>query len=184
MTETRITKLLHRLSEDQPGIADRLYARAYTELRAIARRRLAREWNATDLSPTALVNEAYLRLADGDFENRRHFFGAAARAMEQVLVDRARRALAAKRGQPVPLDPRDHPALNGVSNVAELLDLHEALQRLEEVDARKAEIVRGKVFLELTMQEIADALEVSLSTVEKDWAIAKTWLRAATEDSD
>jgi RNA polymerase sigma factor (TIGR02999 family) len=157
-----------------------------SELRKIAAGYLRRERAGHTLQPTAMVNEAYLRLVPQRglaWENRAHFFGIAARMMRRVLVDHARRRRAAKRGD-------DAPAIS-LTNVAEpapavdqvdLLGLHDALTALARLDARQAELVEMRYFGGLTIDEIADCLDVSPATVKREWATARAWLRRRLQD--
>lgn len=158
---------------------DRLLPLVYDELRGMAHGYLLRERRGHTLSTTALVHEAYLKLVDRTrtpIESRAYFFGAAARAMRQVLVDRARHRMRQKRGggqRPVTLEERhllaDHFA-------ADLLDLDEALRRLAEIEPRAARVVECRFFGGLTVEETAEVLDVSSRTVKRDWIMAKAWL--------
>ena len=169
------------LGESRAGRApEELAALLYDELRALARQELANERPAHTLQPTALVHEAYLRLTgekDASFQNRGHFFGAAATAIRRVLVDHARRRARAKRGggaAPLSLDALDpaHPISD-----AELLGLDGALARLSELDPTKARIVELRFFAGMTVEELARTLELSESTVRRHWRVARAWLR-------
>jgi len=139
---------------------------------------MRRERKDHTLQPTALVNEAYLRLVDGsavEWENRAHFFGIAARAMRQILIEHARRRSRAKRGggwQRVTLDGLQITAASDV----ELLDLEEALQQLEKNDERMARVVELRVFGGLKVDEVAHVLGISRRTVHEDWRVARLWL--------
>jgi RNA polymerase sigma factor (TIGR02999 family) len=150
------------------------------ELRGIAARLLRRERADHTLQPTALVNEAWMRLFQGqgidDPQGRRHFFALAARVMRQVLVDHARRRGRDTRGggeQPQPLD--EALAVVQVEGV-DVLDLDVALEELAALDERQARVVELRFFGGLEAQEVAEVLEVSLSTVERDWRAARAWL--------
>jgi RNA polymerase sigma factor (TIGR02999 family) len=152
------------------------------ELRRLAASYLRRERAGHTLQPTALVNEAYLRLLPQqslNWENRAHFFGIAAHMMRRVLVDYARRRRAVKRahgaGEPVSLSgvPAPAPGLDEV----DVLALHEALDALAALDARQAEIVELRYFGGLTLEEIAEVLDTSVSTVKREWTTAKVWLK-------
>jgi RNA polymerase sigma factor (TIGR02999 family) len=168
--------------DDSPGSVDRLVALAYHELRAIAHRRLAARGPAGTLSTTALVNEAYLRLVDRtrpDSYERAHFLAVASLAMRHVLVDRARERVALKRGgvrQRVTLDDA-HLAADAEPDA--LLELDDALQRLAEVDPRLARVVECRFFGGLTEPETAEALAVTVRTVQRDWVKARVLLRRA-----
>jgi RNA polymerase sigma factor (TIGR02999 family) len=170
----------------QPRPFDNLAGRVYDELRRMASGMLAGERPGQTLQPTALVHEAYLRLASGAGEklaDPRYFFAAAAEAMRRILVDRARRRSAAKRGggrRRVELNLAD-PATSPPDG---LLALDEALASLAAEDARKAELVKLRFFAGLTSREAAEVLGVSLATAERWWAYARAWLFAALRDDN
>lgn len=159
---------------------ERMLPLVYDELRRLAAGYLRRERAGHTLQPTALVHEAYLRLIDqrrADWTNRAQFVGLAAVMMRRILVNHARDRLAAKRGgaaDRLPLTLAGEPA---GSPEIEVLELHQALDRLAERDRRKAEIVELRFFGGLTMEEIAAAVGVSLATVEREWQFARAWLR-------
>jgi RNA polymerase sigma factor (TIGR02999 family) len=152
----------------------------YDELRRLAAHRLAGEQNNHTLQPTALVHEAWLKLSGADDQNwngRQHFFAAAAEAMRRILVDRARRRLAAKRGAgEVHLDANevDIPA---PAPDDQLLAVSEALEKFVVVDARKAELVKLRYFVGMTFAEAAEALGIAVPTAKEWWAYARAWLR-------
>lgn len=153
--------------------------RVYQELRQLARQEMRGEARGT-LQTTVLVHEVYLRLFAGRelaWENRAHFFGAAARAMRQILIDHARARRAVKRGGGVThhsLTDRDVPA--PVADPDRLLCLHDALDRLERVDQRKAQIVMLRYFAGLSIAQTATVLDLSLTTVKNEWHFARAWL--------
>lgn len=173
-----ITTLLEAWSRGERGALDRLIPVVYEELRKIAESQLRREHPGITLQPTALVHEAYLRLLDQravNFQNRAHFFGAAAQIIRRVLVDHARKKRAAKRdgGEMITLEdglaaafPRD----------VELIELDAALGQLEQFDAGKARIVELRYFLGLSIPDTADALAMSQTTLKREWALARAWL--------
>lgn len=173
-------------------VLDDLVPLVYDELRAMARRQLAREGDPVTLDTTALVHEAYLKLIDqtrAPWESRRYFFGAAARAMRQVLVDLARRRRSLKRGsgeRPVSLDREKlgaaDPSLEEFA--VHILDLDQALVRLESELPRPARVVECRYFAGLSVEETAMALNVSERTVKGDWALARAWLRRALTQPD
>ncbi len=182
-----LTQLLSAASgpNADPGAAERLFAAVQRELRGLASGLMHRERPGHTLQPTALVNEAYLRLVgatDLRWEDRAHFFGVAARAMRQVLVDHARERAAAKRGggwERVTLDER----LNVLARAdVDLFELDDALDRLAEKDARAAQVVELRFFGGLTEDEIAHVLDLSRRTVQREWWFAKMWLRHAMSD--
>lgn len=174
-----ITALLDGWSRGNPGALDELLPVVYGELRRIARRQLRRERAGQTLQPTALVHEAYLRLIAQrqlSWESRAHFFGVAAQVMRRILVDRARRRDAHKRGHDVQHisieEAIEAPAPDGMS----ILALDDALGRLEAVDPGLAQIVELRAFGGLTIEEAAHVLQVSASTAKREWRTAKAWL--------
>jgi RNA polymerase sigma factor (TIGR02999 family) len=178
-TSSDVTGLLDAWTRGDHRALDRLLTVVYAELRRVAARQLRRERDGHSLQPTALVHEVYLRLVDQervDWRNRAHFFGVAAQVMRRILVDHARRRLAGKRGdgvRPVSLDRAiEAPA----PCAAPILDLDDALERLRRLDARLAQIVELRAFGGLTIEEAAHVLDVSPSTVKREWRTAKAWL--------
>lgn len=174
----RTTRLVEQ-TRDPSEAVDRLIPPIYDELKRMAHAQLAREGGPRTLQTTALVHEAWLKLVDGSRVGRRgraYFFGAAARAMRQVLVDHARRAGALKRGGDRVVETLDEGAGRVDAFAAELLDLHRALERLEAIGPRQARVVECRYFGGLSVEETAEALEVSPRTVKSDWAMARAWL--------
>jgi RNA polymerase sigma-70 factor (ECF subfamily) len=175
-----ITQLLLKWSEGDSSAREKLMPLVYDELRRLAWAYLRRERGNHTLQPTALVNEAYLRLVDQqnvEWQNRAQFFGLAARLMRNILVDHARSHQAVKRGgqhYSVSLSRADQ-----VSEQPEidLVALHEALERLATNDQQKGDIVELRFFGGLTIEETAEVLEISHATVERDWKLARAWLR-------
>lgn len=182
MPEDSITAVLQDANLEGDAIVNRLMPLVYGELRRLAHACLARERHVQTLMTTDLVHEAYLKLTDRtplSVRSRSYFFGAAARAMRQVLVDRARRRSRLKRGgggDQVELEA-DHLIVDGIA--AEILDLDRALRRLEELDARAARVIECRVFAGLNEEETADLLGVTSRTVRRDWTMAKAWLYRA-----
>jgi RNA polymerase sigma factor (TIGR02999 family) len=182
-----LTDLLNAVERGDPGAADRLWPLVYDELRRLAAAYLNQEKPGLTLDATALVNEAYLRLAGPraqplSFKNRRHFFGAAARAMRRILVENARRKRREKHGGGRRREadlPTDLPAID---SDAEILALHEALDLLAEHDPPKAQLVELTFFAGLTLEQAADCLGVSLSTVDRGWRYARAWLYSKMAD--
>lgn len=159
-----------------------LLSTVYQAIHALARRRMAREGRGHTLQPTALVNEVYLRLAKGDrqWSGPAHFYGAAAEAMRRILIDHARKRSAGKRGgneAPASVDEGQLPFefQHGLTP-SELIDLHESLDALEEEAPKHALVVKLKFFVGMTADEVAESLELSVPTVNRYWALAKTWL--------
>ena len=180
-----ITVMLEAIRNDQPGAGDRLLEAIHSSLRAIAVGQCARENADHSLNATALVNEAYIKVLGGenvDFESRRHLYGAFARAMQEALIDAARRRNTKKRGgdrDRIPLDAIIPPA---AMRFAEPVDLGRVLPGLQEADPRAAEVVRFKCFLDLGAEEIASILGTTPRTVQRDWLYAKAFLRKAFAD--
>jgi RNA polymerase sigma factor (TIGR02999 family) len=174
-----VTRLIESVDHRGDGDMGRLVALVYDDLRAIAHRQLRGERPDHTLSTTALIHEAYLKLADQTrvpARGRAYFFGAAAIAMRQILVDHARRRGRRKRGggqRPVTLE-EEHLVADDFA--AEVLDLHEALDRLAAIDARSARVVECRFFGGLSNEETADALDISPRTVRRDWLTARAWL--------
>ena len=182
--------ILQRLGAGDRAAEAELLALVHAELHALARSALRSERAGHTLQATALVNEAWLRLVDGnstDWAGRAHFFGAAARAMRQVLVDHARARAAAKRGGGRARQEYDEAGLLDASldayedRALDLLALDEALARLARADPRAARVVELRFFTGLEMAEVARVLAVSVPTVERDWRLARLWLRAEIE---
>ena len=176
----RLTRILRELDLGDPRQAEELLAIVYDELRQLARRQFRGERAGHTLQPTALVHEAYLRLAkdsDARWESRAHFFGTAARAMRQILVDHARRRSAGKRGGGAERVTLDTSVPGEDALAADVLDLHDALERLASNDPDLARLVELRFFAGLTLDETADALGVSRRKVAKDWSVARLWLQ-------
>jgi len=181
---TDITLLLDAVRDGRPNAGEQLLQLVYAELRRLARVRMAQEPPGQTLQPTALVHEAWLRLGEGaHFENRSHFFGAAAEAMRRIMVESARRKKRIKHGGE--LDRVDLNDLEIAQSMPddELLALDENLDRLAVVDPRAAEVVKLCFFVGLTQQQAADDLGVSVSTVERLWGFARAWLYREIERS-
>lgn len=183
---SRATALLEAVGETGGDTLDQLLPLVYDELRQLAHRHLARERVGHTLRTTALVHEAYLRLVDDERVTRRgrgYFFAAAGRAMRRVLIDHARRRNAAKRGGAQSNRSLDEGMAATDPFAAELLDLNDALERLEALNTRHARVVECRYFAGLSVGETAAALGVSPRTVKSDWALARAWLyRTLRED--
>ena len=171
-------------SAPMPRTLDAQFAAVYAELRALADRFLRSERPDHTLQPTALVHEAYLRLTSQhavDWSNRAQFFGVAAQMMRRVLVDHARAQHAAKRGgdvHPVTLSHADRAgASDPDDNALEVLDLHDALEKLASLDADQARVVELRYFGGLSIEETAEAMGISPATVKREWSVARAWLR-------
>lgn len=180
LTDGTVTQLLKRLNQGEPSARGELWQLVYDRLHALAEVQMRGERRDHALQPTALLNEAYMRIANlqqYDWRDRSHFFSIVASAMRRILVDEARNRDAAKRGggeQPVPLDTSQ--IMPRMRN-EQLVELDDALRRLTELDERQARIVELRFFVGLSIKEVAEMLGVSERTVDGDWAMARTWLR-------
>lgn len=179
----RITQLMARMHAGDEGARDALFEAAYGELRRLARSRLKDGGRNTVLETTSLVHEAYLRfvkVGDLRLEDRKSFFAYASRVMRSVIVDSARERLAESRGGGQPALTLDTRHIEGLADgEASILRVHEALQVLEQADARLARVVEMRYFGGYGEQEIAEALGVTTRTVERDWKMARAILAAA-----
>lgn len=188
--DLEVTQLLAAAATGDSRAASELLPLLYDELRRLAHARLAQRSPTNTLQPTALVHEAFLRLvgdADPGWQNRGHFFAAAALAMRQILIDQARRKASLKRGGDrkrlaLASDKAAGDSAGGVeiefeSPVEDVLALHEAIERLEKYDARKAQIVNLRYFAGLTAEETAAAMGLSLGTIEREWRYIRARLR-------
>jgi len=176
-----VTQILNQIQAGNSGASSQLLPLVYDELRKLAAVRLAQEKPGQTLQATALVHEAYLRLVGGrnepSWDNRGHFFAAAAESMRRILVDQARRKKSERHGSgkafleldenalPVPRDDSDR-----------ILAIHEALDQLEAESPRKAQLVKLRFFAGMTLEEAANVLEVAVPTAKRDWAAARVWL--------
>jgi RNA polymerase sigma factor (TIGR02999 family) len=171
-----VTQLLEAIRHGDTRAGEELLTLVYSELRALARAKMAREQPGHTLQPTALVHEAWLRLGEARFENRAHFFGAASEAMRRILIERARRKLAARRGAGADHVDAGDIEIAAPSKDEELLAVHEALEALAVHDARKAELVKLRYFVGLTIEQAAEVLGISVPTAKRDWTYARAWL--------
>ena len=177
-----VTRLLDAVKNGDQAAAEELLPLTYKELRRISGRMMANEKEGHTLQPTALIHEAYLRLVgpDGEqptWETRGHFFSVAAEAMRRILIERARRKLAARHGGGVEhVDADEIDIAAPLEKADELLAVHEALDALSAHDARKAELVKLRYFVGLKIDEAAEVLEISAPTAKRDWAYARAWL--------
>ena len=176
---TDVTRILQAAQHGDAKAAEQLLPLVYEELRRLAAVRMAHEAPGQTLQPTALVHEAWIRLAGNEKQEwygRAHFFGAAAEAMRRILVDRAREKKAVKRGGNLERVDVESAELPSPMPDDELLALDEALDRLATVDTRAAEMVKLCFFVGLTQEEAARELGVSLATAERVWSFARAWL--------
>jgi RNA polymerase sigma factor (TIGR02999 family) len=180
-----VTRVLSAMDQGDPQASRELLPLVYDELRRLAAHKMARECPGQTLEATALVHEAYVRLVDAEkvqqWSNRWHFFAAAAEAMRRILVERARHKRSLRAGGGQHRQDLADVEITVAGPDLDLLALHEALQKLEELDARKAELVKLRFFAGLTIEQAADALGVSTSTADNDWVFARCWLRLEME---
>jgi RNA polymerase sigma factor (TIGR02999 family) len=182
----RVTQLLAQWSHGDNAALAELTPLVYDELRRLAHHYMEGQRRGHTLQTTALVNEAYLRLADQtnpSWQNRAHFFAVAAGAMRQILISYARSQQAQKRGGGGLKVELDEAALISPEESKEIVDLHEALERLATLDARKAQVVELKYFGGLNYDEMAEVLKISRVTVRRDWEFAKVWLYTELHDT-
>lgn len=179
---TDFTELLHEWSQGDPSALGQLIPLVFEDLRAMARRHLAREPSDHTLQPTALVNELYLRLIGQtrvQWQNRQQFFAIAATMMRRILTDYAKGKKAEKRGGnllKVPLDDVDGAKLIAEAHGTDVVALGEALENLRQLSPRQAEIVDLHFYMGLSFEEVAEVLEVSVTTVKRDWQMARRFL--------
>jgi RNA polymerase sigma factor (TIGR02999 family) len=176
---SELTRILQTVTDDDPQSAAELLPLVYEELRRLAAAKLANEAPGQTLQPTALVHEAWLRLGgdqDQHWENRAHFFSAAAEAMRRILIEKARRRQRARHGGGQERVDLDELAIAAPESDERLLQVHEALDQLAAEDKVKAEVVKLRFFVGLTDREVADVLGLAERTVERHWAYAKPWL--------
>ena len=168
------------MEHGDPKAAAELFPTLYEELRRLAAQKMAKEAAGHTLQPTALVHEAWMRLGGSDaptFQNRAHFFGAAAEAMRRILIEHARRRQAAKRGAGVEVVDLDGLEISSpLADDDQLLALNEALEKFSAVDERKAELVKLRYFVGLNFEETAAALGIAVPTAKQWWAYARSWL--------
>jgi len=177
---SEVTRLLEAIERGDPNAAQELLPLVYGELRRLAACKMANEPPGQTLQPTALVHEAWLRLGGGEvnprWQNRAHFFAAAAEAMRRILIDNARRRRALRRGgdqERVDLEAAD---IAAPGSDDELLEVHEALERFAQTEPAKAELVKLRYFVGLTITEAAQVLSISEPTAKRWWSYARAWL--------
>ncbi|MEZ6129646.1 MAG: ECF-type sigma factor [Planctomycetaceae bacterium] len=184
-----VTRILHAIETGDPQAAGQLLPLVYDELKRLAAKKMAQEAVDHTLQPTALVHEAFLRLVgDQDvqqWDNRGHFFMAAAEAMRRILIETARRRRSLKRGGAVVRhDLQDDDAVVVAEDVESLLALDEALTRLAEVDEQLARLVELRYFTGLSVEDTAKTLNISARTAKRNWAYARAWLRREMEQEE
>jgi RNA polymerase sigma factor (TIGR02999 family) len=185
---TDVTQILSQIESGDPSAAEQLLPLVYDELRKLAAAKLAQEKPGQTLQATALVHEAYLRLVDDDkaqhWSSRGHFFGASAEAMRRILIERARAKKAVKSGGEHRRVPLDELHVANLEPSWDTLAVNGALEQLELADPLAGEIVKLRYFVGMTIPEIAAVLNVSPSTVDRQWAYARAWLHAKLQAAD
>lgn len=187
---SQVTQILVAIEKGDAHAVDKLFPLIYQELRQLAARRLSREAPGQTLQATALVNEAYLRLVGGEdqnWNNRCHFFSAAAEAMRRILIENARRKKSMKHGggrKRVGFDEAIQSHGESDMSAEDLIALNEALEKLSKEDGNKAELVKLRYFAGLTSDQAAKILGISPSTADRDWAYARSWLRFEMDEAD
>lgn len=176
-----VTRLLNAIESNDPRAADQLLPLVYDELRKLAAARMANEHPGQTLQPTALVHEAWIRLAGSNqrWSGRSHFFGAAAEAMRRILIDQARRKKAQKHGAGAELEEFKDSRIELKVPTDEILAVNDAVDQLAVVDGLSAQIVKLRYFVGMTNLEIADALQIAPRSVDRHWAYARAWLKGA-----
>jgi len=185
LSADNLTELLTDWRQGDETALETLTPLVYDEMRRIAHRYMRSEREGHTLQTTALVNEAYLRLTDQqkvEWQNRAHFFAVVARVMRHILTDHARRRHYIKRGGEAQSLPIEEAALMSEPRAAELVALDEALEELAKFDGRKGRVVELRYFGGLSLEETAEALQVSPMTVRRDWRAAKAWLYRRMKD--
>jgi RNA polymerase sigma factor (TIGR02999 family) len=181
-----VTQILERAQQGDPKAAEELLPLVYDELRRLAAAKMAGERPGQTLQPTALVHEAWLRLAGGpdrQWNDRQHFFRASAEAMRRILVDRARERRSQKRGADLQATELSESKLTvPAGEDDELLVVHDALEELARRDPVSADLVKLRYFVGLNMADAANALNLPLRTAERTWAFARAWLRKEIQD--
>src|SRR5262245_27366045 len=178
-----VTRVLHSLEQGDPQAAEQLLPLVYEELRKLASAKIAHEAPGQTLQATALVHEAWLKLAGTNrqqWHGRAHFFGAAAEAMRRILIDKARHKASQKHGGDRPREEL-HDSIQVRAPAVEILAVHDALDALAAQDPLAAEVVKLRYFVGMTIAEIADALDLSPRTADRQWAFARAWLKRAIQ---
>ncbi len=180
-----VTQWLLAMDSNDPRTAGELLELVYDELRRLAAARLAGEQPGNTLQPTALVHEAWIRLAGANqnWSGRSHFFGAAAEAMRRILVEQARRKSALKRGARAEMEPFDESQFEVATPPDELVAIHEALDQLSAEDPVASEVVKLRYFVGMTNAEVAETLGMAPRSVDRHWSYGRAWLKAALRQS-
>jgi len=183
----QLTLLLNSVQKNSESI-NRILPLVYNELRSLAHRELRRERNDHTLNTTALVHEAYIKMIKhppgGNWDGRRHFFGIAARAMRQILVNYAKKRKRQKRGGSSKPLPFEEGIYLSDENAGELVALDEALERLEKLNERQVQVVECRYFGGYNIEETAEILGISPATVKRDWTLARAWLHSQIRSSE
>jgi RNA polymerase sigma factor (TIGR02999 family) len=192
-TATEISHILSAIEQGDPHAVDQLLPLVYEELRQLAAQKLAQEAPGQTLQPTALVHEAYLRLVgsgaasaprEQQWNSRGHFFAAAAEAMRRILIDQARQKQSQRRGGGRQRRSLDQVPIAAPEPSLDVLAVHEALDRFEQVDPVKAELVKLRYFAGLSLPQVAEVLGISRTTADRYWAYARAWLHAELKKGD
>jgi RNA polymerase sigma factor (TIGR02999 family) len=185
---SEVTRILSAIDQGDPKASEQLLPLVYDELRRLAEQKMARETPGQTLEATALVHETFLRLVDSsqaqEWNSRGHFFAAAAEAMRRILVERARHKRSQKAGGGRRRQEMPDIEAPAAGPDVDLLSLNEALTKLETQDRRKAELIKLRFFAGLTIEQAAQALGISTSTADNDWAYARCWLRLEMEGGE
>ncbi len=181
-----ITQLADAAGRGEAGASNKLLPLVYEELRKLAQARMRRERPGQTLQATALVHEAYLRLVGDnvEWENRRHFFAAAAESMRRIMIDRARRYAAVKHGAELRRTEFDGVQLPDQENLERLVELDELLEKLSRKDQTMTDVVKLRYFAGFSIPEVAEALDTSPRTVNRHWTAAQAWLRLQLSGDD
>jgi RNA polymerase sigma factor (TIGR02999 family) len=186
--QSDVTVLLERMRSGEKGALDRLLPLVYNELRRLAGHYMRDERQAHTLQPTALVHEAFLKLAGQDranWQNRAQFMGIAGQLMRRILVDHARKRHAARRaGSMVTLDEQAARQCASMASPEEILAIDLTLDKLEKIDPQQGKLVELRYFAGLSAEETAEAMGLPLRTVEREWTMAKAWLRAELAEGE
>ncbi len=183
-----VTRILSAINQGDPHAAEQLLPLVYDELRKLAAQKLVQEAPGQTLQATALVHEAYVRLMDVDkaqhWNSRGHFFAAAAEAMRRILVDQARKKKSRKHGGGLERLPLEEVEIGAPQPTVDLLAVNEALEKFERLDKVAADLVKLRYYAGLTLPQAADALGISSSTADRQWAYARAWLHSELKEDD